>query len=75
MAKEVAPKKSEVMKVAKENKIPKGFIEAKEGKYRCKKKCYFGIRLYAEGAIYEATKGELIPYHFEKVKKYVEVDD
>jgi len=56
-------------------KAPKGYIIATGGKYICKKKCYFGISLYKEGAVYEAEKGEIIPKHFQKAKRFVEVED
>ncbi len=69
------PKKEVAAPVVKKEEAPKGYIKAKAGKYKATKKCYFGLRLYSKGAIYEAESGELIPYHFEKVKRVIEVDD
>jgi len=73
--KKEAPKKADLLKKVSESKVPKGMIETKEGLYVCKKKCYFGIRLYNVGSTYEAVKGEFIPNHFEKAKRMVAVDD
>lgn len=57
----------DVKDVEDEPVVPKGYIVAEEGKYIAKKKCTFGIAFYRQGAFYFATKGEIIPQHFEKV--------
>ena len=58
----------------KVSEVPKGMIKTERGQYVCNKKCYFGIRLYDKGTVYEAEKGEFIPDHFAKAKRMVEVD-
>jgi len=55
--------------------IENGYIVANGGVYVAKKKCYFGIKLYPKGAEYQSTRGEKIPCHFNKKKKFVEVED
>ncbi|RLI54569.1 MAG: hypothetical protein DRP09_12610 [Candidatus Thorarchaeota archaeon] len=51
------------------------WIIADGGVYVAKEKCYYGIRLYAEGVEHQSTKGEKLPHHFKKKKRYVEVED
>lgn len=55
------------------DKTPSGFIVADGGTYEAKVKCYFGISLYDEGSRLQTKKGQKIPHHFKKVKKFVEV--
>ncbi len=52
--------------------LPEGVFRAKEGTYKCIKKCYYGISLYKEGDTYEATEGELLAKKvFQKVRRVV----
>ena len=70
------PKKAIVKESPKAPKIPEDVFVAKQGQYKCIKKCYFGISLYKVGSTYEATAGELLAKEFfVKVKRVIEVDD
>ncbi len=67
---------AEATKAAGSKPKERGLITAKDGKYVAKRKCYFGISLYAKDQPYHAKAGELIPHHFKKVKDDpIETDD
>lgn len=60
--------------VITDDKPPTGTIVAAGGLYKATRKCTYGIRLYdPEGAGLETEKGDVIPHHFAKVKRFVEV--
>jgi len=70
------PKKAKVIETPKAPKIPEGVLVAKQGQYKCIKKCYMGISLYKVDSVYEATEGEFLPKKFfRKVRRVVEIDD
>ena len=70
------PKKAIVKETPKAPKLPEGVFSAKQGQYKCIKKCYFGISIYKVDSIYEASDGELLPSEFfKRVKRVVEVED
>jgi hypothetical protein len=48
-------------------------IVASGGTYEAVRKCYFGIKLYREGDPLQTEKGDIIPRHFKKVVRMVEV--
>ena len=66
----------EAPKPPKAPEVPEGMFAAKEGEYRCIKKCYFGISLYNEGKSHYAAEGDLLPRDFfKKVKRVAELED
>ena len=60
-SKDVAAKKAK-------DKPSTGLIVADGGRYICKKKCTYGIRMFRKGDPLQVKKGEKIPHHFKKAK-------
>jgi len=50
-------------------------VVASGGTYKAVRKCYFGIRLYKIGDKLETEKGDVIPRHFKKVVRMIEVTE
>ena len=73
-AKADASKQGKVKITPEPPKSPKDIV-ATGGEYRALRKCYFGIQLYEKGRILHTNKGDIIPHHFKKVVRMVEVTE